>query len=268
MARRPTTPTITHANLSTTEMQAGVTKLERRIAELKSIDLDNLDPDSPALKKIESRIVLTIGEIFGNNTHQFESFDVRALRSFGIMIMGGGESPYEMQRRRLKEYREGITDAITRLESAHDYLVEKLEDNGISTAVGGIKSFEAYDLHPTVAKVSGSLYKNGHYAEAIFAACKALNMVVQTESGRLDLDGTPLMQQVFSEKSPTLRFNTLDDKWEQDEQRGFMNLFQGCIAAFRNQRGHKFVEDDPEFALEVIAFVSFLCKLAGRANRD
>lgn len=45
-----------------------------------------------------------------------------------------------------------------------------------------------------------------------------------------------------------------------------MELYAGSIAAFRIRHGHKFVEDDPEFALKVITFVSFLVKLAIRTK--
>jgi hypothetical protein len=39
------------------------------------------------------------------------------------------------------------------------------------------------------------------------------------------------------------------------------------MAGFRNPRAHKFIEDDPERALECIAFVSLLAKLLDGAER-
>jgi len=58
---------------------------------------------------------------------------------------------------------------------------------------------------------SSELYRNGHYANAIEDAVKALNGLVRLRSGQ-DGDGTSLMQAVFSPKNPILRFNELVDE--------------------------------------------------------
>jgi uncharacterized protein (TIGR02391 family) len=81
------------------------------------------------------------------------------------------------------------------------------------------------------------------------------------------LDGTALMEKVFSPKNPVLRFNELKDKSDEDEQRGFMMLFTGAITALRNPRAHKLIEDEAERALEFIAFVSLLAKLLDGAKK-
>jgi uncharacterized protein (TIGR02391 family) len=75
------------------------------------------------------------------------------------------------------------------------------------------------------------------------------------------------MEKAFSPKSPVLRLNDLKDKSDEDEQRGFMMLFSGAIVALRNPRAHKLIEDEAERALEFIAFVSLLAKLADGAKR-
>ncbi len=40
-----------------------------------------------------------------------------------------------------------------------------------------------------------------------------------------------------------------------------MHLYEGAMLALRNPRAHKLVEDDPERAMEFIAFISLLAKL-------
>ena len=52
---------------------------------------------------------------------------------------------------------------------------------------------------------------------------------------------------------------------DKDEQKGFMQLFAGAVSGLRNPRAHGFVQDDPERALEFIAFVSLLAKLLDEA---
>ena len=46
-----------------------------------------------------------------------------------------------------------------------------------------------------------------------------------------------------------------------------MMMFSGAVAGLRNPRAHKIIKDDPEKALEFIAFVSLLAKLADAAER-
>ena len=76
-----------------------------------------------------------------------------------------------------------------------------------------------------------------------------------------------LMEAVFSPKSPILKFNNLADQSDMDEQKGFMMMFSGSVAGLRNPRAHKIIEDDPEKALEFIAFISLLAKLADQAMK-
>ena len=69
------------------------------------------------------------------------------------------------------------------------------------------------------------------------------------------------MERAFSPTNPLLKFNALADQSDRDEQKGYMMLFSGAVAGLRNPRAHRFVQDDPERALEFIAFVSLLAKL-------
>ena len=48
--------------------------------------------------------------------------------------------------------------------------------------------------------------------------------------------------------------------------KGVMMLFSGAVAGLRNPRAHGFIEEDPERALEFIAFVSLLAKLIKRCD--
>ena len=55
-------------------------------------------------------------------------------------------------------------------------------------------------------------------------------------------------------------------------QKGFeaslkMFLYPGAMLAFRNPRAHETVEDNPEKALEYIAFLSLLAKSLDKAKR-
>ncbi len=96
---------------------------------------------------------------------------------------------------------------------------------------------------------------------------KALNALVRLRSGEDAKDGTALMEFVFSPKNPILKFNALADQSDIDEQKGFMMMFSGAVAGLRNPRAHRIIKDDPESALEFIAFISLLAKLVDKAKK-
>lgn len=121
-------------------------------------------------------------------------------------------------------------------------------------------------LHSRVRAVSSQLFKDGHYRQAIFRACLALNEAVQERSGRVDLDGTKLMQQVFSLSNPVLKFDS-----HHDEQQGYMWLFSGLTMAVRNPRAHHVGESedlDANEALELLAMISALFRALDSATKE
>lgn len=145
-------------------------------------------------------------------------------------------------------------------------LKERLEDSGGTAGARALTAYRGLDLHREIAFAASKLYENEHYANAVEAAVKALNGLVRVRSG-LDIDGTSLMETAFSPKNPILRFNDLSDQSDRDEQKGFMMMFSGAVSGLRNPRAHGFIRDDPERALEFIAFVSLLAKLLDEAKQ-
>jgi uncharacterized protein (TIGR02391 family) len=138
--------------------------------------------------------------------------------------------------------------------------------------------FDSLQLHPVIRKASEGLFKDGHYAQAIFDACKALINYVKRESGEKSIDGTDLMGQVFSikrnertnqiTKKPVLQLNKLRSREDIDEQMGFMHLFMGSVLGIRNPKAHAEIEQkDPFKALEYLAFLSLLAKRTQEATR-
>jgi uncharacterized protein (TIGR02391 family) len=133
-----------------------------------------------------------------------------------------------------------------------------------------LRAYERLDLHPEIARAASKLYEDGYYSTAVEHAVKALNGLVRLRSG-LEMDGTQLMERAFSPSNPIIKFNELSDQSDKDEQKGFMMMFSGAVAGLRNPRAHGFIHDDPERALEFIAFVSLLAscwtRLSLRARR-
>ena len=93
------------------------------------------------------------------------------------------------------------------------------------------RHFTGLDLHPEIARAAAKLFRDGHYANAIEDACKALDGLVRFRSGRFDLSGTDLMQKVFRPNNPILRFNDLKTESDKSEQQGRMFPFAGAMLA-------------------------------------
>ena len=75
------------------------------------------------------------------------------------------------------------------------------------------------------------------------------------------------MRTVFSRNDPVLAFNNLTDQSDQDEQEGMMHLFEGAVLGIRNPRGHDFLADSPERALEYICLISLLANRLEETHR-
>lgn len=121
---------------------------------------------------------------------------------------------------------------------------------------------EISGLHPLVQKTAGELYKNGHFRQAILDTYIALVEAVKVKSGEHNLDNTPLMQNVFSPKTPTIKVS--DDY---DEQLGFMWLFSGAVMGIRNPKAHRLIEqNDPQRTLEWLSFASVLLRVIDDAQ--
>jgi len=139
--------------------------------------------------------------------------------------------------------------------------------------------YDALQIHPRIKDASEKLFRDGHYAQAIFEAYKELVNIVKEKSGKKDLDGQDLMAKVFSFnydqqkkkiiKKPMLQFNKLSTVSERDEQEGFRFLFMGATVGIRNPKGHERVlQKDPFRTLEYLNFASLLARRVDEAKKN
>jgi uncharacterized protein (TIGR02391 family) len=210
-------------------------------------------------KVVASKVNATIEEVFGEDTAEARDFRVDQL---SFLVTYGPTSWGE----KVAAFNRGRDRAIASVTTAIELLEEKLADANEDTSGRSLRAYQDLALHPEIARAANDLYRDGHYANAVEASVKALNLLVRLRSG-LDIDGTPLMEKAFSPSHPILKFNDLSDQSDRDEQKGFMMMFSGAVSGLRNPRAHGFIHDDPERALEFIAFVSLLAKLLDEATR-
>lgn len=263
MARRNTSrPEPQPANLTTRQMKEAIPRLERRLRELEAVQIDHWDePLKTQLDGLQRKIEETLVDVFGAQTIEYQRYRIPYFWITASSTWGAGAS------RPAEGYHRAVKGAAAKLRTAIEMLQEKLDDLGETSAGQALRAYEGLDLHPEIARAVGKLYRDGHYANAVEDAVKVLNALVRMRSGMDNLDGSKLMEHVFSPKNPELRFNDLADDSDRDEQRGYMMLFSGAVAGLRNPRAHKLIQDDAERALEFIAFVSLLAKLLDGAEK-
>ena len=119
-----------------------------------------------------------------------------------------------------------------------------------------------YRFHHEIERVSGQLFRDGHYKAAALEAYIRVIQEVRARSG-LALDGDPLMNHAFGSenRTPAIQFNTLQTDEERDEQKGFMFLFKG-IVGLRNSKAHaNRLFNDPYRAHDYLALASVLMRV-------
>ncbi len=119
-----------------------------------------------------------------------------------------------------------------------------------------------YLFHPEIERVSGQLFRDGHYKQAALEAYIRVIEEVKSKSGIAD-GGDSLMNRAFGcdKQTPVIQFNSLESESERDEQKGLMFLFKG-IVGLRNSKAHSNrLFNDPSRAHEYLALASLLMRL-------
>lgn len=246
---------------SAEEIDRGLSKLQKRIAELENLDVAAAITDrNGADDVVRSNICETIRDIFGTNSPEF--------REHEHLHLWAGPMFVNMHREQIISGTDrGRIHTIGILRGLIDRLKEKREDFIVGSTPSPASYFDHLNLHPRIADVSRDLFHDGYHWEATFAAAKALVNYVKERSGRHDLDGAPLMREVFSKNNPTLAFNELRDQTDSDEQEGMMHLYEGVVLGVRNPGGHTFPEGPEQRAIEYISLLSLLAYRVQEAKR-
>jgi hypothetical protein len=124
----------------------------------------------------------------------------------------------------------------------------------------------ASNLHPDVWDAARSLWRSQHRREAVEAAARSLNAVLQDRLGRRDITDADLVRQAFRSGAPEvgkprLRFpgDRTSPTWR-SRQQGAMEYGAGCFLAIRNVAAHEDEELSEHQALEQLAALSLLAR--------
>lgn len=263
MAKKPV-PVKSSASLSATQIQSAIPKIRRRLEELSSLNINQLDEKSGehVLESHAQKINATIRDVYGADTIEYDEYSVKTFKPvFSVWYSGMDTS----LRGNIDTVRSKVGSGVAKLKTLLEILEEQVDPVVSSGPSKAIRAYNGLDIHSEISRASSNLYLDGHYANAVEASVKALNGLVRLRSG-LEYDGTTLMERAFNPSNPVLKFNSLQDQSDKDEQKGFMQMFSGAVSGLRNPRAHGFIHDDPERALEFIALVSLLAKLLDEAK--
>lgn len=125
----------------------------------------------------------------------------------------------------------------------------------------------AAKLHPWVWDGASSLWRSGHFREAVEGAIRKLNAETQNKLGRRDVSETDLFNQAFSEQVPAAGkprlYRMMNDGSStfKSVQRGARMFAEGVFAGIRNPLAHEADQEMPEQqALEYLAALSVLAR--------
>jgi uncharacterized protein (TIGR02391 family) len=244
------------------EIDQAILKLQRRVKELEQLDVQSaVFQESGEGKVAIDNVRTTILAVFGPNSPEFKEHE-------HIMLWAGDMYVDMPDHQILQGKMKGRAYVVTVLNGLISRLKENREDLAGGQDARPSGYFDKLKLHPRIADVARDLFMDDHHFDAVFAASKALVNFVKERSDRHDLDGAPLMREVFSRKVPILTFNDLSDKTDEDEQEGLMHLFEGAALAIRNPGGHAFPEGSEQRALEYISFLSMLAYLVQESKKS
>lgn len=257
-------PNEQHVQLSDSQKRAAIPRLNKRIRELQAINFNAVAAanDGNELDALSQKVNATLAEIYGRGSYEYNSLKIKSLRPQFLAFMLGDDLSI---RANIDMVQTKVSNAISQLNARIELLTESLEEEPEDQDAKAIRAFNGLNLHRDIDRSASQLYRDGHYANAVESAVKALNNLVRLRTG-LEDDGSRLMDSAFGGKEPKVRFNALADESDRNEQTGFFMLFKGAVAGLRNPRAHSFIDDRPERALEFIAFVSLLAKILDEAG--
>ncbi|MFB6575522.1 TIGR02391 family protein [Kocuria palustris] len=123
------------------------------------------------------------------------------------------------------------------------------------------------NLHPWIWSGARSLWKPGHYVQAVRDAATKLNAGTQNRVGRRDVSGTDLFKQSVSldearpGKARLRRLTPEDSDTYRSVQRGAMAFAEGVFAGIRNPLSHEANQElSEQVALEHLVALSVLAR--------
>jgi len=228
--------------------QRAIELLRQQLAQAERIE--GLPCDNPEVKKWKLTTENVLNATFGQPDGERHENTQRFVGCYYHVTYRGMTSTQHQE-----NHTRGTQNSRAILESCIEQL-ELLAPPSARVAPG------EYQFHPEIERVSGELFRDGHYKQAALEVYIRVIEEVKARSGLND-DGDSLMNRAFGcdKQTPVIQFNGLVAEAERDEQRGLLFLFKG-IVGLRNSKAHSNrLFNDPLRAHEYLALASLLMRL-------
>lgn len=127
------------------------------------------------------------------------------------------------------------------------------------------ETFCEFVLDADLISKTEKLFLDGHYARAVEEAYKYIDNLIKKRVRKLcnATSGSNLMRTALSPNKPILMLNENLTEIDVDEQKGYMDIFAGCMTGIRNPRAHDTdLNDDRDYALKLLSWADHLvCRI-------
>ncbi|MFS2036994.1 TIGR02391 family protein [Polaromonas sp. CT11-55] len=115
-------------------------------------------------------------------------------------------------------------------------------------------------LHPVIQDKCLPLYRDGHLRESVLNAVIAVYDMIRHRT-QSTLDGNALAGQAFGLENGLLIFSEVNTETGQNDQKGFLQIFQGVYTGVRNVKSHSLTHDlDKMKAAQYLVMLSLLAR--------
>jgi uncharacterized protein (TIGR02391 family) len=115
-------------------------------------------------------------------------------------------------------------------------------------------------LHPLIERTSLRQFREGHLRSAVLDGVTALYDLIRQRTG-LQLDGKDLAGQAFGIEKGRLIFSELGTETGRNDQKGFMQIFEGIYTGVRNVKAHTLNHDlNEQKAAQYLVMLSLLAR--------
>ena len=151
--------------------------------------------------------------------------------------------------------RRDLTELEDRIDALLAATVEHIGDEGF-----------LHLLHPVVVASSFEHFQNGHLREAVLNSVVAIFDLIRERTG-IDADGSNLVNKALSLNDPYLVLSEVDTDSGQNDQKGFLQMFNGSYQGIRNPKAHSLNHDLTEVkAAQYLVHASFLARRVSEAQ--
>ncbi|MGM0769643.1 MAG: TIGR02391 family protein, partial [Pseudomonadota bacterium] len=185
------------------------------------------------------------------------SFHEPSEREFSQIVMRAGVT-YRM---------DNIVDSCTNMNMAIGLVNQAIKRAEIVEKESALPQVGFEDLlHPLIIQSSLDLYIRGHLRESVLNSITAVFDYIREKTGVED-DGDRLIGKVMSLSNPIMILSELDTESGKNDQKGFMQIFQGAYQGIRNPKAHTLNHDLNEMkAAQYLILSSLLARRVDEAN--